>query len=158
MVRRPLFAAAAALALLAAHPAAAQDQSGPWTPLMTFGPGVVGREARPAVSGPDGLEVRIIIAWRDPDDAAIGDYMLGRFLVNCDARQASAMEAVTMSLTEGELSRESRERPNWGDAAPGSPSAALIGVLCDGRMVQDGPLHADAAPFAAAARRTPPAP
>lgn len=157
MTRCPLFAVAA-LGLLTAGPAAAQDQPGPWTPLMTFESGVVGREARPAVSGPDGLEIRIIIAWLDPRDAGGGDYMLGRFLVNCDTRQASAMEAVTLSLTEGELHREVRERPNWGEATPSSPSAVLIGVLCDGMMVQDGPRHADAAAFVAAARSTPPAP
>jgi|GEM_PF-5878357 len=156
MIRSRLLALAA-LGCLAAGPVAAQDRPAGWVRLMTWESGVVGREAAPAAVLPDGLEARIIIVWGAPQPDG-GVYMLGRMRVDCDARQASVMEAVSMTLAGEELTRETRDEPNWGDGPPGTPVATLIGVLCDGTPVADGPLHTDAAAFVEAARREPPAP
>jgi hypothetical protein len=149
---------AAAIVLLTAGSAAAQDGAGPWIGLMQFNDSIVGREARAPTPVEDGLETRIIIAWQTPQPEDGSDYMIGRFRVNCTTRMASAMEALMMSLSAGELSREAREEPYWGDAPAGTPAAVLIGTLC-GEAVpsQEAAFETDAA-FVAAARRTPPAP
>jgi hypothetical protein len=142
----------AVLACLSAGPVAAREPPGPWVRLMTWDSGVVGREARPASVVADGLETRIIIVWGTPQ-ADGGAYMLGRLRVDCGGRQASVMEAVSVSLEGEELARESRTAPSWADGPPGTPVAALIGVLCGGDApVEDGPLYADVAAFVEAAR------
>lgn len=157
MVRARILAATAACVVLAAGPAAAQGRSGPWVRMMTWEARLIGREAAPPSAVADGIEAWTIVAWGAPlPDGSV--YMLGRLRVNCGARQAAVMEAISMSPEGRQLSHQFREQPDWDGGAPGTPVATLISLLCDRGPAEDGPLFTDTTAFVAAANNEPPAP